>query len=159
MTPTGVCRFYIYILLEGLNWSMSDDRSWRIAPFGRHYCMQELLVFCTSISPHCMADNTSILRRLPSHVQHFPNCHRTHLLFVHNSEGFSKISSLSRYCLTKNNRGQKWYQSIALSLSFYRKKFHRFLFSRHLVFYVKLLSVIRMLWIFLIEYPYATKYF
>ena len=34
------------------------------------------------------------------------------------------------------------YQSIGLPLSFYRKRFHRFSFSRHLVFYIKLLSVI-----------------
>jgi hypothetical protein len=38
-----------------------------------------------------------------------------------------------RDCLTKNNRGQKWYQSIGLPLSFDRKRFHIFLFSRHLV--------------------------
>ena len=33
-----------------------------------------------------------------------------------------KVSVLKGLCLTKNKRGQKWYQSIALSLSFYRKK-------------------------------------
>jgi len=42
----------------------------------------------------------------------------------------------------KNNRGQKWCQSISLPLSFYRKRFRRFLFSCHLVFYIKLLSII-----------------
>ena len=50
--------------------------------------------------------------------------------------------SILRDCLTKKNRGQKWYQSIGLPLSFYHKKFHSFLFSCDLVFYLKLLSII-----------------
>jgi len=49
------------------------------------------------------------------------------------------IGTVSR----KIRGGQKWYQLIDLPLSCYRKKFHKFLFGRHLVFfYVKLPSVI-----------------
>jgi len=60
----------------------------------------------------------------------------------------------------KNNKGQKWYQSIGLPSSCYRKRFQRFLFSRHLVFYKKLPCVInRMLGTFLIAYPYAKNIF
>ncbi len=68
-------------------------------------------------------------------------------LYIFNRWNVNKAKSTKNHCtanaalksggLTKNNRGQKWYQSIALFLSFYRKKFHRFLFSRHLVIYIK----------------------
>ena len=47
---------------------------------------------------------------------------------------FCRWSLYQRDCPTKNNRGQKWYQLIDLPLSCYRKKFHRFLIGRHLVF-------------------------